>query len=396
MKVTKEITQLLTRGVDQVIPKNDLAERLMEGRPLRIKNGIDPTGPRLHLGHGMVLWKLREFQKLGHQIVLIVGDFTGMIGDASDKQAMRQPLTREQIEENMKDYRDQFAQILDMKKVEIRYNSEWLKTLDFSQLLGLTQLFTVAQLIERENFYERFSSKKPIGLQEFLYPIMQGYDSFAIQADVEIGGKDQLFNMMAGRKIQEKLGLRPQSVLTLQTLETSDGKKMSKSWPNCVFIADSPTEQFGKIMATSDDFIIPYFRLATDVDEKEIVALEEDLRTGEHPKAIKMRLAWEIVRRYHSDKQADAAQAEFENVFSKGGAPEDAEIIFVSEKKILLTDLLMQTKLVSSRGDAKRLISQRAVHVDDAIVDDASAPIDVTKKRLVKIGKRRFAYVVKK
>jgi len=393
------IRELLTRGVEQVVPMGELEKRLVsgsDGRPLRIKHGVDPTGPRLHIGRAITLWKLRAFQELGHQIVLIVGDFTATIGDASDKQAMRQPLTHAQVEENMRAYREQFGKILDMSRVEFRYNSEWLAPLGFAKLVELTQLFTVAQLVERENFWQRFQEKKPIGLHEFLYPLMQGYDSVAIKADVEIGGTDQLFNMMAGRKLQEAHGMPAQDVMTVQMLSGLDGRKMSTSWGNCTYIMDSPTEKFGKIMSMRDESIVEYFTLATDVSAARVADVKAALAGGGvNPRDLKADLAWEVVRRYDGASAADAARAEFEQVFSRGGVPDDVTVVTLGVGVIGVIDMLVATDLAPSRGEAKRLVIQGAVSVDDAVVTDIGAHVELASERLVKVGKRRFIKIKK-
>jgi tyrosyl-tRNA synthetase len=389
----KTIEQMVTRGVEHVVPEGELEHKLRSGKQLRVKLGIDPTGPNLHIGRAIVLWKLREFQKLGHQIVLIVGDFTAQIGDASDKDAMRPPLTEEQVQENLKTYNEQLAHVLDMDSVELRYNSEWLSNMKFDELLKLTMGFTVAQLIERENFHERYVGKKPIGLHEFLYPIMQGYDSYAIDADVELGGTDQLFNMLAGRKIQEHYGKPQQSVITTTILEGLDGRKMSTSWGNCIYITDSPKEQFGKVMSIGDNLIIRYFELATDISPDQIKHYKEELTAGANPRDIKVELAKAIVERYHNKEDAQAAATEFETIFSKGGIPDDIQTVVFDAQSANILDILTTSKLVASRAEARRLVEQQAVKVDGETVIDIAASIDLAEKRLIKAGKRRFVYV---
>lgn len=401
MQKNKDVAHLLNKGVESTIPKGDLEKKLSSGKPLRVKYGIDPTSARLHIGHAIVFWKLREFQEQGHKIVLIVGDFTGRVGDASDKNAMRKQVSKTEIEKNMKDYKEQFGKILDMDQVEIRYNSEWLSKLSFEEVVALSQLFTVAQLIERDNFIERYKGGKPIGLHEFLYPLMQGYDSKVIEADVELGGSDQLFNMMAARKIQEHFKQIPQSVMTMQILNGLDGRKMSSSYDNCIFITDPPKEQYGKIMSMGDEMIISYFSLATDLSDEEIKSLTLSLKQGDNPKEIKERLAFEIVKRYYGDKKATRAAKEFENIFAKGGAPEDIETISVALSdgkgtagEMNIIDLLEQAKLVPSRGEAKRLVEQGGVKIESKAISDISNTVNISQKKLVQVGKRRFVYVV--
>lgn len=377
---------LLGRAHDAVV-KKDLEAKL-DGQKLRVKFGIDPTGPVLHLGRASTIRRLKNLQDMGHQIVLIIGDFTARIGDASDKTSERQPLSAEQIKANMADYNTQLGQILDMDKVELRHNSEWLSKLPFDEIIALAQQFTVAQMIERENYALRFKEKKPIGLHEFLYPILQGYDSVAVKADVEIGGTDQLFNLMAGRTVQKYYGQDPQNVLTFDLLEGADGRKMSTSWGNTIYITDAPADMFGKIMAIKDQLIEQYYRVCTDVDEAVIKEVVRDLAAGVNPRDTKASLAREVVRIYHGDAAAEAAEAAFNRQFREGHKPEDMDEQVVDKKDWDPVELLVGLKLAESKSEARRLIAQNGVRHNDKTV--AEAGLKVKSGDVIQVGKRRF------
>ncbi len=383
------IQQLLTHSVEAVIERERLEKRLREGTPLRVKHGIDPTGPKIHLGRAVALWKLREFQDLGHHIVLIVGDYTAQIGDASDKTQRRVPLTAEQVQKNLKGYLDQIAKIIDVAKAEVRYNSEWLAKLDGQDLVALAREFTVNQMLARRNFKDRFDGGREIGLDEFLYPLFQGYDSAAVKADVEIGGSDQLFNLTAGRKIQEHFGQPPQDILTTKMLIGLDGRKMSTSWGNVVNITDSPTDQFGKLMRTADELIPAYAELAAGFSEAEAAALKK-----QPPREAKARTAEAIVARYHGESAARRAAAEFSAVFSSGGFPEDAPTVVVPSNEQTALDLVMAAGLAPSKSEARRLIAQGAVELDGSVLKDANERITVRSGSQLRVGKHRFAKIV--
>src|SRR3989344_1373612 len=314
---SERISHLLSRNVEQVIERNHLEAALKSGRKLRVKLGIDPTGGNVHIGHAVTYWKLREFQDLGHKIIIIIGDFTAQIGDPSDKLAKRPFLTRTQIKQNLKNYLPQIGRIVNLKKAEIHYNGEWLAKLNFREISELAEVFTVQQMLERKNFAERLSNQQEISLRETLYPLMQGYDSVAVRADVELGGTDQLFNLLAGRKIQERYGQKPQDVMLMIMLIGTDGRKMSTSWGNVVNTIDSSDDQFGKIMSMHDDMIPNYFRLTTRLDEKEIATYEKQLKQGTNPRDVKKVLAQEIVSLYHGKAAAEKAAEKWEKLFSK-------------------------------------------------------------------------------
>lgn len=384
--------QLLTRGIEDVIVRDDLAKRLDGRKPLRIKFGIDPTGDRIHLGHAVVYWKLREFQELGHHVIILIGDYTAMIGDTSDKQSERQQLTREDVRHNMKNYLKQIGQIVDLSKAEIRYNSEWLKQLEFADILLLASEFKVAQMLERDNFRNRYENGKPIGLQEFLYPVMQGYDSVALHADVELGGNDQLFNMMAGRTLQKRAGQPAQAVMVTELLIGPDGKKMSKTQPNCIFITDEPKDMYGKVMALNDELIPHYFKLATDADLDVVQAVEQDMAAGANPRDTKASLAREIVGRYHGAKAAEAAEEAWNKQFRAGETPTDIPDYRADDKELADAVGLMANAFGLTKSEVRRLISQGGVRVDGAVVESAEDVV-LRAGMIVQVGKRRFVRI---
>jgi tyrosyl-tRNA synthetase len=390
--VSEKRHHLLTRGVEDVIVREEFIRRLDSSSPLRIKFGIDPTGDKIHIGHAVLYWKLREFQELGHHVIILIGDYTAMIGDSSDKQAERQQLAREDVRQNMKHYLQQIGRIVDLSKAEIRYNSEWLKQLEFADILSLASEFKVAQMLERDNFRLRYETGKPIGLQEFLYPVMQGYDSVALRADVELGGNDQLFNMMAGRTLQKRTGQIPQSVMVTELLIGPDGKKMSKTQPNCVFITDEPKDMYGKIMALNDELIPHYFKLATDVDMSVIDAVERDMAAGANPRDTKASLARSIVGRYHGAKAAEAAEEAWNKQFRAGEVPTDIADYRADDKELADPVGLMANAFGLTKSEVRRLISQGGVRVD-GVVTDSAEEIVLRAGMIVQVGKRRFVRI---
>ncbi len=387
------IDELLSRGVDDIIVKEELKEALMSGRQLRVKYGTDPTGPKIHIGRAIPIRKLREFQKLGHQIVFIVGDFTAQVGDASDKTEKRPMLSKAQIDENLKDYKNQISKILDVSKIEFVHNSDWLSKISFEELTRLAECFTVQQMLARRNFKDRFESEKEISLREFLYPIMQGYDSVAIKADVEIGGHDQLFNLKAGRVLQEYYGMPKQSIVMTQMIEGTNGDKMSTSQGNIITIVDEPFDMFGKIMSLRDELIIKYFTLCTDNTLEDIKKIEKELKKGENPRDVKMRLATDIVTLYHNEKAATLAKNAFIETFQKGGVPEDVLTIEV-EKETTLKEIMTEHKIVASKSEWSRLVEAGAVtHEDGEVVSDLNA---TARMGAYKVGKKRFIKIIPK
>ncbi len=385
-----KIKQLLSRAVEEIFVKEEMEKDLLSGRELRIKFGIDPTGPKIHLGRAIPIRKLREFQKLGHKIVLIIGDFTAQIGDASDKTEKRPMLTRAQIDENLKDYKSQIGKILDLEKVEFVYNNDWLSKLTFQDVTQLAECFTVQQMLARRNFKDRFDAGTEISLREFLYPLMQGYDSYAVKSDVEIGGYDQLFNLKAGRAIQEFFGMPKQHIMNLQMLEGTDGRKMSTSWGNVVTVVDEPNDMFGKIMSLRDELIIKYFNLCTDADENQIKKYEEDLKNGVNPRDIKFILAEEIVKMYHNEKVAAQAKQNFIEVFQNKGLPDDIPEVYAEEKE-MFSDVALRSGTVESKSEWKRLVEEGAVSYESGEV--LSDYKELAKSATLKIGKKRFLKV---
>lgn len=370
IKNTKTITDedkilnILNRNVEDIIDKDSLKKDLENGDILRIKFGIDPTGPKIHLGRAVPIRKLREFQKLGHQIVLIIGDFTAQIGDASDKSDKRPMLTRAQIDENLKDYKNQIGKILDLSKTEFVYNNDWLSKLTFGELVKLSECFTVQQMLSRRNFKDRFDTGKEISLREFLYPMMQGYDSVVVKADVEIGGFDQLFNLKAGRIIQDYYGMKKQHLITCEMLEGTNGDKMSTSIGNVINIVDEPGDMFGKIMSMKDELIIKYMKLCTDTTNEELKEAELFLdNKNNNPKDLKIKLAKNIVSIYHGEIAAAKAENNFITTFEKGGIPDDILEIFLKDedKEKDLGDIITQNNLVKSKSEWKRLIESNSI-----------------------------------
>ena len=381
----KEI--LLNRAKDAIIRQE--LEKKLDGKPMRIKFGIDPTGPVLHLGRASTIRRLRNLQDLGHQIVLIIGDFTAKIGDASDKTSERQPMSDEQIKANMTDYLRQIGTILDMQSVEVHYNSEWLSELKFDQIIALAQQFTVAQMIERENYALRFKEGKPIGLHEFLYPVLQGYDSVAIKADVEIGGTDQLFNLMAGRTMQKYHGQSPQHVMTFDLLTGPDGRKMSTSWGNAIYITDEPHDMYGKLMRINDELIVQYYRICTDVPEEVIEMAVRDIADGANPRDTKASLAREIVRLYHGEEAALAAEDAFNSQFREGKLPEEMPEIELTAASWDLLELLVVSKLIETKSEGRRLMSEGAIRLNGDKLNPADV-LEVKSGDVLQVGKRRF------
>jgi tyrosyl-tRNA synthetase len=379
------IRNLLARGTEEVFVREHLEARLAKGDRLRVKLGIDPTGPTLHLGRAITLRKLKAFQDMGHQAVLVVGDFTALIGDPSDKLKKRPMLTHEEIETNMKGYKKILGKIIDTDKAEIVYNSSWLAGLTFREIAELAESFSVQQMLARRNFKDRFEKGDEISLREFLYPLMQGYDSVAIRADVELGGFDQLFNLKAGRVVQKYYGQPEQDVLITKMLLGTDGRKMSTSWGNVINITDEPNDMFGKVMSLKDELIRDYFSLCTELVEEEI---EEIFKTHENPRDRKMLLGSELVKLYYSKKEAEKARDSFIEAFQKKGLPSDVEEVKVT-RGTLLAEVLLSAGAVSSKTEFRRLVDASAVrvHEGDAIQDYDAV---VTTPMTLKVGKRRF------
>jgi tyrosyl-tRNA synthetase len=385
-----QIEKLLSRNVEDAIDRGHLRAALEGGKKLRIKHGVDPTGEKIHIGRAVVLWKLREFQELGHTVVLIIGDFTAQIGDPSDKLTKRPFLSCEDVARNMKNYLPQIGKILDLKKVEVRYNSEWLADMSLREFSEMADLFSFQQILERRNFHDRFAKHEEISYREGMYPIMQGYDSVVVRADVEIGGTDQLFNLLAGRKLQEHLGQKPQDVLTTKMIVGLDGRKMSTSWGNVINILDEPADQFGKVMSLRDELIGEYLETATDLAAEEIRDVKKSARGGAGTKAAKERLAFEIVKRYHGEAKAREAQERFEQIFSKKEMPEDLPELKVAGSAMSALDLVMAAGGAKSKSDGRRLIEQGGFEFDGKTVKDVQEMLNIRGGEVVKLGKKRF------
>jgi tyrosyl-tRNA synthetase len=388
--------EVLKRGTVEVFREQELAEKLTvaakTGRQLRIKLGLDPTSPDIHLGHTVVLRKMRQFQDLGHKAVLIIGDYTARIGDPSGQNATRPILSPEQIEKNAKTYFEQAGKILDTsgEKLEVRYNSEWLAGLNLADIIRLTSNMTVARMLERDTFEQRHEKGDSVSIHEFLYPLMQGYDSVMIQSDVELGGTDQTFNNLVGRDIQRAYGQQPQVVITMPILIGLDGKeKMSKSKGNYIGVTDQPNDMFGKIMSISDDMMENYFTLLTNLSAERITELVNPDKT--HPKEAKVLLAKTILMQFYNEKTAEAAAAEFDKVFAQGQLPDDIPEVKISAEPIMASKLLVTSKLVPSGSEAKRMIKQGAVEIDKNRIDDPNVLITPADGMVIQVGKRKFA-----
>ncbi len=391
---TQKIEEVLTRGVEKILPNKEGLAKLMSQKKIRLYLGVDPTSPNLHLGHVIPLRKLQQFADLGHEAILLFGTFTAQIGDPSGRDERRKPLTAEQVEKNMADYQKQASKVLNFSKVKIKRNGDWLSKLTFSDVSELASRFTVPRIMERDMFQERLKKGEDIWLNEFLYPLMQGYDSVAMDVDLEIGGNDQTFNMLAGRKLQKDINKKEKFVLTTPMLVGLDGRKMSKTFDNTVNIADEPNEMYGKIMSLKDELIIPYFQICTDIESREIAIMEKELKANKiNPRDTKARLAGEIVKMYHGEKAAKAASIEFDRVFKDKKLPQDIDKISIKEKEMPIIDLLVKTKLAVSKSSAKRLIIQGAVKIDDKPQSDWQAVIAIKKGMAIKAGKRKFCQI---
>ncbi|MCK9344731.1 MAG: tyrosine--tRNA ligase [Candidatus Pacebacteria bacterium] len=389
----EKIDEILTRGVAEVIHKDDLRAKLLKGEPLRIKFGTDPTSPNIHLGRATSIWKLRELQDLGHTIVFIIGDFTGVIGDTSDKDSERPMLSREAVEKNLETYFEQVGKILDMSKVEKHRNTEWLEKLNYREITEHADVFSLSDFISRENIKKRLDEGKRVSLRELLYPLMQGYDSVAIDADLEIGGTDQKFNLLAGRKLQERFNKEPQNIMMLNIIEGLDGRKMSSSWGNTINLTDTANDIFGKVMSLRDELIVKYFEHATRVPMERVQEAEAALGRGENPRDVKLDLAEEIVAMYYGRDEALRARESFLATFQKKEIPDDIEEIKGEGK---LGELLKAKEIVSSMTDWRRLVGEGAVKilkeggVEEKITDDTV----LATPGVYKIGKRRFVKIV--
>ena len=396
MTSTKEAIELIARGTEEILVEEELKKKLDSGKKLNVKAGFDPTAPDLHLGHTVLINKLRQFQTLGHNIIFLIGDYTGMIGDPSGKSATRPPLSAEEIKENSKTYEKQIFKILDPDLTTVAFNSSWMNKMNAADLIRLASHHTVARMLERDDFDKRYKSNQAISIHEFLYPLIQGYDSVALDADVELGGTDQKFNLLVGRQLQELHGKSPQVVITMPILEGLGGsQKMSKSLSNYIGIDESAKEMFGKIMSISDNLMWRYFELLSFKNLEEIEQFKKQVETGANPRDIKFELAQEIITRFHDLKSAQDAKNDFVKRFSDNAIPDviDDIEIKVSNKGIVFANLLKETQLVSSTSDAHRMIKQAAVKIDGKRVDDGKQILEAGFSAVIQVGKRKFIRV---
>ncbi len=402
-EINREL-EILTQGVADLITKEDLRKRLIvtrnEDRPLKVKLGLDPSAPDIHLGHTVVLNKLKQFQDLGHEVHLIIGDFTGMIGDPSGKSETRKQLTEEEVRENARTYQEQFSRVLDSEKTVLHFNSSWLGELMLEDIINIASRYTVARMLERDDFATRMNENKPIAIHEFFYPLLQGYDSVALDADVELGGTDQRFNLLVGRRLQREFEQTPQVVMMMPLLEGLDGtQKMSKSLDNYIGINEDPDTMYGKVMSLPDELILRYFELVTDLTPAQVEEQREKLEDeGTNPMEVKKYLAEKIVSNFHDSKKARKAAQEFARVFSEGEKPEDMPEVIIStdqldDGKVWIVRLISATGMVDSNSEARRLIKQGAVTLDDKKIETIDYDVPVENEMILQIGKRRFARI---
>ena len=388
--------ELIKRGTAEIISEEDLIAKLKQNRPLNVKAGFDPTAPDLHLGHTVVLQKMKHFQELGHNVTFLIGDFTGMIGDPTGKSETRKPLTKEQVLANAETYKEQVFKILDPEKTKICFNSAWLEPLTMKETLSLMAKFTVARIIERDDFQKRYKAGEPIGMHEFMYPIMQGFDSVNMNTDIELGGTDQKFNLLVGRDLLRQYGKEAQVAITMPIIEGLDGvQKMSKSLGNYVGISESPKDMFGKLMSIPDTLITRYYSLLTDVEQEDLMRMDEMIASNSiNPRDVKMELAYMITAEYHGKEGADKAQEDFINVVSNKGIPDDIESVKIESEGVNILDLLVRLGFVQSKGEAKRLIQGGGVKLDGEKLSDMSFMVKPNMDMVLQAGKRKFAKLV--
>ena len=395
MTKQEQINQVLTRGVENIYPNKQALEKILKSnKKIRLYNGIDPTGPSLHLGHSVQMMKLKQFQDLGHEVIVLIGDFTAQIGDPTDKSAVRQQLTHKQVMKNCKGYKEQISKILDLDKVEFKYNSKWLGNLSFADTLELSSNFTAQQTLARDMFKKRMQTGKDLYLHEFLYPLMQAYDSVYMNVDLEVGGNDQMFNMLAGRTLMKKMKNKEKYVMTTKLLVDPSGKKMGKTEGNMVNLNEKPDQMFGQIMAWPDGLIVPGLELCTYIPMEEIKQIDKDIKENKrNPRDVKAKLAKEIISIYYSEKEAEKAEEEFNKIFKEKGKPTEIPICKLLNKEYDILDLLIETKLVLSKGEAKRLIEQDGVKIDNQKITDWQKEINIKDNMIIQVGKRKFVKI---
>ncbi|MFQ5469890.1 MAG: tyrosine--tRNA ligase [Gammaproteobacteria bacterium] len=397
MTKNQEIIEEIKRGAEEILPVDELETRLASKKQLRIKAGFDPTAPDLHLGHTVLLNKLRQFQDMGHEAIFLIGDFTGMIGDPTGKNITRKPLTRDEVVENARTYEQQIFKILDPEKTLVMFNSSWMNEMNAADMIQLAAQHTVARMLERDDFNKRYASGQPIAIHEFLYPLVQGYDSVAINADIELGGTDQKFNLLVGRELQKHYGQLPQIVLTMPILEGLDGvQKMSKSLANYIGISETPDEMFGKLMSISDDLMWRYFELLSFEPISQIEKYKNDVESGCNPRDIKFLLGGEIVARFHSQQDAKRAKENFIARFQKGAMPDEMpeKLLTSATGSLPISSVLKDAALTKSTSDARRMIQQGAVRIDGEKIEDVNLEIPAGSSHVIQVGKRRFSRVI--
>jgi len=391
-----EAMALITRGVDEILLSEELEKKLSRGKPLTIKAGFDPTAPDLHLGHTVLLNKLKILQELGHKVVFLIGDFTGMIGDPSGKNITRKPLSREEVLANAETYKEQVYKVLDPAKTDVRFNSEWMGAMDAAGMIKLAARQTVARMLERDDFKKRYKEGQPIAIHEFIYPLVQGWDSVVLKADIEMGGTDQRFNLLMGRELQREEGLEPQTVITVPLLEGLDGvQKMSKSLGNYIGITDAPNDMFGKLMSVSDELMWRYFELLSFRSNEDIQNLKDAVANGENPRNVKVLLAKELISRFHDEAAAEAAEQDFIQRFQKNAMPDDMDEVELTldDAQLGISSVLREAGLVQSTSEAMRMIKQNAVRVDGERVTDAKQLCERGSNAVYQVGKRKFARI---
>lgn len=394
--MSKENLEILTRGAEEIIPEESFLKQIKSKKKLRVKAGFDPTSPDLHLGHTVLLNKMKIFQDLGHEVIFLIGDFTGLVGDPSGVNETRPVLTKEQLDKNAETYKEQVFKILDPKKTEVRFNSEWMQSVDPSEFIKMLSSYTVARMLERDDFSKRYKSQQPISIHEFLYPILQGFDSVKLEADIELGGTDQKFNLLLGREVQKHYGQEQQSILTVPLLEGLDGvKKMSKSLGNYIALEDSPDDMFGKVMSISDDLMWRYFSLLSFKSSEQISDYKRDIEEGSNPRDTKFLLAEEIVDRFH-EGLGKKSKENFINRFQKGNISQDLEevVVTIESESELLTRILKESNLLKSTSEALRLIKQSAIKVNDEKVSDTKFMLKKGTSNLVLVGKKKAAKII--
>jgi tyrosyl-tRNA synthetase len=393
MKTVQEQLAIIKRGAEEILVEKELIEKLESGKPLRVKAGFDPTAPDLHLGHTVLINKLKQFQDLGHEILFLIGDFTAMIGDPTGKSATRPPLSAEDIEKNAETYKEQVFKILDPEKTTVMFNSEWMGEMSAADMIKLAATQTVARMLERNDFEDRYKSGTPIAIHEFLYPLVQGYDSVAMDADIELGGTDQKFNLLMGRTLQSHYGKKPQCTLTMPILEGLDGvQKMSKSLGNYIGIKDEPNDMFGKVMSVSDELMWRYYELLSFESMETIEGLKQAVADGQNPRNVKVKLAMELIARFHNKEAAESALKDFETKFSKNAIPDDMPEVTL-EGELPLANLLKESGLVQTTSEAHRMTKQGAVRINGEKVDDSRQVIPANTTSVYQVGKRKFARV---